>query len=367
MGLEERTHPQTGAPPERPHARADWRQMLGIGIVASIIGIAAGIAIDWFPLDASKQAKPIDTLWDVLLIASIPVFVMVMVIVLFSVVKFRMRPGEEELDGPPIHGNTRLEVIWTTIPAVLLVGLCTYAFLVLEDVEAKQTDPLQVRVVGEQFAWTFYYQRNGQEVAARELHLPINKPVKFTIQSKDVLHDFWVPAFRMKKDAVPGIKVTYGVTPNRNGAYPIVCAELCGIGHATMRARAVVEPNAKFAAWLGNLGKPAATTPGASGETTGGAGGGTQANAAGKALFTSNGCSACHTLSDAGSNATVGPDLDKVLADKDPTFIKTSIVNPSAEIADGYTDSMPKDFESRLGPQNLDTLVKYLSEVTKGG
>src|SRR3954470_11134273 len=161
MGLEERTHPQTGASgslPDRPHARADWRQMLGIGIVASILGITAGLLIDWFPVGASGQAKPIDTLWDVLLIASIPVFVMVRVIVFFSVGKFRRRPGEEELDGPPIHGNTRLEVIWTTIPAILLVGLCTYAFFVLEDVEASQDKPIPVRVVGEQFAWTFYYQ-----------------------------------------------------------------------------------------------------------------------------------------------------------------------------------------------------------------
>jgi cytochrome c oxidase subunit 2 len=201
MGLEERTHPQTGSSgslPDRPHARADWRQMVGIGLVAAALGIAAGLLIDWFPLDASKEAKPIDTLWDVLLIASIPIFVMVIVIVLFSVVKFRMRPGEEELDGPPIHGNTRLEVIWTTIPAILLVGLCTYAFLVLEDVEASPNNPLPVRVVGEQFAWTFYYRDpNGsnKEIAARELHLPINRPVKFTIEAKDVLHDFWVPAF----------------------------------------------------------------------------------------------------------------------------------------------------------------------------
>src|SRR3954449_11181942 len=166
MGLEERTRPQTGQPPDRPHARADWRQMVAIGLVASILGIAAGILIDWFPLQASEQAPQIDTLWDVLIIASVPVFVGVTVVVLFSVVKFRMRPGEELMDGPPIHGNTRLEVVWTAIPAVLLVGLCTYAFLVLEDVEASASNPLQVRVVGEQFAWTFYYQRDGREVAA---------------------------------------------------------------------------------------------------------------------------------------------------------------------------------------------------------
>src|SRR3954463_1043266 len=175
MGLEERTHPQTGAQPDRPHARVSVVQMVAVGVVASALGIAAGLLIDWFPLGASEQAGPIDTLWDVLLIASIPIFGMVVVIVLFSVVKFRMRPGEEELDGPPIHGNTRLEVIWTTIPAILLVGLCTYAFVVLEDVEA---DPggnvLDVRVVGEQFAWTFYYKgADGKELSAHVLHLPV--------------------------------------------------------------------------------------------------------------------------------------------------------------------------------------------------
>src|SRR3954453_18611765 len=195
MGLEERTHPQTGSSgplPDRPHARADWRQMLGIGIVASILGIVAGLLIDWFPLAASKEAKPIDTLWDVLLIASIPVFVMVVVVVLFSVVKFRMRPGEEEMDGPPIHGNTQLEVIWTAIPAILLVGLCTYAFVVLEDVEAADSNQLNVRVVGEQFAWTFFYkdpQNPRKEIASHQLHLPMDRQVKFTLQSKDVLHD----------------------------------------------------------------------------------------------------------------------------------------------------------------------------------
>ena len=101
MGLEERSLAQTGPPPERPHARADWKQMLGIGIVASILGIALGLLIDWFPVAASEEAKQIDTLWDVLIIASVPVFVGVSVVVMFSALKFRMREGEEDLDGPP--------------------------------------------------------------------------------------------------------------------------------------------------------------------------------------------------------------------------------------------------------------------------
>ena len=154
-----------------------------------------------------RRRKPIDTLWDVLIIFSVPVFVGVTVVVMFSAVKFRVRPGEDGLDGPPIHGNTRLEVIWTAIPAIVLVGLCTYAFVVLEDVEAVEGRPAEVRVVGEQFTWTFFYERGGEEVASTQLYLEVDKQVRFTLQAKDVLHDFSVPAFRMKKDAVPGIDV----------------------------------------------------------------------------------------------------------------------------------------------------------------
>ena len=97
---------------------------------------------------------------------------------------------------------------------------------------------MQVRVVGQQFTWTFYYRdASGKEIASPQLYLPKDRPVKFTLQSKDVLHDFWVPAFRIKIDAVPGITRTYRVTPNRLGNYPIVCAELCGLGHSAMRGR----------------------------------------------------------------------------------------------------------------------------------
>ena len=360
MALEERTE-SAGPRPERPHARADWRQMLGIGVVASILGIAAGLLIDWFPVAGSEEAGPIDTLWDVLLIASIPVFVGVTVVVLFSVVKFRMRPGEENLDGPPIHGNTRLEVIWTAIPAILLVALCTYAFVVLEDVEAIEGRPLEVRVVGEQFAWTFYYERGGEEVASRRLVLPIDRQVRFTLQAKDVLHDFWVPAFRMKKDAVPGIDVTYSVTPNREGIFPIVCAELCGLGHSVMRSQAVVVPQAEYDQWLTRVGQPAPEEQG------GGRAGG---EVDGKAIFTAQegNCASCHALSDAGSTGQVGPNLDDVLADKDEAFIREAIVNPDAEVASGYQGGiMPPNYGQTLQPAQIDALVKYLSEVTKGG
>jgi cytochrome c oxidase subunit 2 len=352
--------------PERPQAQVNVRLMVLVGVIVAALGIAAGLSIHWFPPAASKQAGPIDTLWKVLLIASIPVFVLVETIVVFCVWKFRMRPGEELLDGPPIHGNTRLEIIWTAIPAILLVGLCTYAFLVLEDIEQAPAAPeMNVRVVGQQFAWTFYYTQNGKEIASPQLHLPVNVPVKFTLQSKDVLHDFWVPAFRVKKDAVPGINVNYRVTPTQKGVYPIVCAELCGLGHSVMRANATVESRADFDKFMTGLRSGANNTAG--GQPSGGGGGG---GANGKAIFTSGttGCTSCHTLSDAGATGTVGPDLDKALKGKSPAFIHTSIVDPNAFIAKGYpANVMPPTFGKTLQPAQIDALVKYLSDVTKGG
>ena len=144
-------------------------QMVVVGVVAAAIGIAAGLAIDWFPTAASTQADKIDTLWDVLIIASVPMFVLVAVVVVFAVIDFRMRPGEENLDGPPIHGNTRLEIIWTAAPAILIVGLCVYAYTVLHDIEAApaQQRERQVSVTGQQFAWTFEYNEGGRKFRTR--------------------------------------------------------------------------------------------------------------------------------------------------------------------------------------------------------
>src|ERR687895_1710117 len=123
------------APKTSRESRTQLRQMLAIGGIASALGIALALLIDWFPMPASEQAGPIDTLWDVLLIVSVPIFVLMQVIVLYSAWKFRMRPGEELQDGPPIHGNTKLEVYWTALPAILLVGLCSYAYVVLDNIE----------------------------------------------------------------------------------------------------------------------------------------------------------------------------------------------------------------------------------------
>ncbi len=255
------------------------------GLIASAVGIAAGLAIDWFPEEASTQAGPIDHLYDVLIWVSVPVFVTVMIIVLFSVVNFRMRPGEEELDGPPIHGNTRLEVIWTAVPAILLVALCTYSYVVLVDIEEAKANEMAINVTGQQFAWTYEYpQAGGKPVKSTVLYLPKDRPVRFNVKALDVLHDFWVPAFRMKIDAVPGLTTHFRITPSRLGTYPVVCAELCGLGHSIMRSTTKVVTPAAFDKWLADQKAPAGASGGeaAAPEAPAGEGGGERGETSGE-------------------------------------------------------------------------------------
>ena len=353
---------------ERRAPRRTAAQMIGVGLLASVLGVVAGLLIDWFPPAASTQAEQIDTLWDVLLIASVPVFVLVTVVIAFSVINFRMRPGEEGIDGPPIHGNTRIEIVWTAIPAILIVGLVTYAYVVLRDIEEAPAagNERVVRVFGEQFAWTFEYNEGGRKFKNAQLYLPANESVKFEVQSKDVIHDFWVPDFRMKIDAVPGITTSYRVTPTTIGDHAIVCAELCGLGHAFMRQTAHVMSRRAYAAFVRRSTRQSGGGGGGGAPASGAAPDAKQLFTAGKDSTGATPCGACHKLAAAGTSGSTGPDLNQVLKGKDPAFIKESILKPDAEVAPGFGKGiMPPNYESTLSSAEVDALVKYLSDATK--
>jgi cytochrome c oxidase subunit II len=338
--------------------------MLAIGVVASVIGVLICLQIDWFPTAGSTQADKIDTLYDVLLIVSVPIFVLVMTIAIYSVIAFRAKPGDRG-DGAHIHGNTKLEIVWVTIPFMIVTALAIYGWIVLDDIEAKQDNELVVNVTGEQFTWSFDYPE--ENVKSNELVLPVDRPVHFQIHAKDVLHSFWVPAFRMKQDAVPGIETNTRVTPDREGSFPVVCAELCGIGHSTMRQEARVLPEADWEAWVKDQSEGGAAPE--EGESP---------IAAGREIFTSAGCNACHTLDDADATAEVGPDLNELAANAEERvkgktaedYVRQSIVDPPAFVVNGYSgDTMPRDFADQLTPEEIDTLVKYLlglSQTEKG-
>lgn len=224
-----------------------------ISLTATAVGVAVALAIDWFPTPAASSSGEIDTLYNVLLVVSVPIFVLVMTVAIYSVYAFRVRPGDMR-DGEPIHGNTRLEIVWVAVPFLIVTALGVYGWIVLKDVEAKKPNELTVKVTARQFAWSFGYPGAGKKVQSGELVLPKGRPVVFRIETKDVLHAFWVPEFRLKSDAVPGQTNKVRLTPNRLGRYEVVCTELCGIGHSTMRAPVRVVTPAAFRSWLNRNG-----------------------------------------------------------------------------------------------------------------
>jgi cytochrome c oxidase subunit 2 len=335
--------------------RTSWLQLVAIGLVAGAIATAVAIAVPWLPTSASKQADRIDfTYWFATVICLV-IFAVVAAILVYSMINFRAKPGDWS-DGPPVHGNTTIEIIWTVIPAFLVTAISIASAIVLAQNGNAGSNPLVVRVLGEQFSWTFTYQ-NGK--TSPILRLPINRPVRLEITAADVIHSFWVPNFGQKQDAVPGQVNDLTITPTRTGTFPVICTELCGLGHSTMRSTSIVMSASAFRTWyVGTAQRP---QPGGGSGTAGGV------------IFTKNGCGACHTLTAVpGATGKVGPDLDtlspsaKAAGQKLIPFIKQSIVDPNAYIAKGYQPGvMPGTFGTTIPHQQLNVLVAFIAAHTK--
>jgi cytochrome c oxidase subunit 2 len=320
-----------------------------------LVGVAVGgalalvaVLIPWLPPADSTQAHKVDDVYWFVTVICMAIFALVAGVSVYAVWKFRAGPDDMD-DGSPIHGHTGLEVVWTAVPAALVTAISVYSGVVLTQMEEIPKDHRIVQVSGQQFTWSFQYPE--AKVTSGQLTLPVNQPVELKLNARDVIHSFWVPEWRVKKDAVPGIETNVIVTPTKVGTFTVICTELCGLGHAAMRAKAVVMTQQGFDAWL-SLQKRLAAQGG---------------SAQGKTLFTQQ-CGTCHRLADAGTTGEVGPDLDKVLPGKSADFIRESIVNPNAEIAPGYRPGvMPQDFKDKLSSQQLDSLVEYLLKTAGKG
>jgi cytochrome c oxidase subunit 2 len=218
-----------------------------ITLVVGAITIGQALLIDWLPEAAGEEATRVDALLWFLFWVSAVIFVLVTVVLVYAIWAFRAEPGDET-DGPPIHGNTRLEIVWTLIPAVLLAVVAVLAILVLEENEALASDRVKVEIIGEQFAWRVQYPEIGAETG--DLRIPVDRQVELTMRGSDVIHSFWVPAMRVKQDVVPGVITDLVFTPEKVGTYEVVCAELCGVGHGVMRTRAIVMEQDAYDEWL---------------------------------------------------------------------------------------------------------------------
>jgi cytochrome c oxidase subunit 2 len=227
-------------------------KMLAATVALTAAISAVMLSINWNGQEASTAAPKIDDLLNVMIVLSSFVFSLVMVMLFYALWKFRAKPGDES-DGEPIHGNTRLEVAWTLSPTIIVLFGGGYSWAVLNEIESPSSDALTVDVFSQQYAWSFGYPGKGLAYSEGELHVPVDRQVKFKMHSQDVIHSFWVPEWRIKKDNVPGITTTAIVTPDRVGTYQLICTELCGFGHASMRAKVVVESPAKFQEWVSGL------------------------------------------------------------------------------------------------------------------
>jgi cytochrome c oxidase subunit 2 len=351
--------------------------VVGIALIAA--GVIVGLTARWMPVQASAEAASVDSLFNTLLAIATVVFLVVEGVLVYSIIRFRRRPGDDS-DGPPIHGNASLEIIWTAIPAVAVFVLAIYSYVVFVSEETPQQNEIVIGVVGQQFQWTFHYpyepypdltQAQNDQVKANmvshELHVPVGRPVRVDITAVDVMHGFYVPVFRIKQDAIPGHITTARFTPTLKGQYEVVCSELCGPGHSEMQSALIVEDQQAYDAFVADLrakARESVANP--------------QQAAIGKQLLQQKlSCGGCHTLTDAGLQGTVGPSLDglatRAASDQDgrltksgskdaAAYIRQSILDPSAYIVPGYQDVMPKNFgdPSVMSPEELDAVVSYL-------
>jgi cytochrome c oxidase subunit 2 len=317
--------------------------------IAGVITTVAALAIPWLPVAASKEAQRIDFVYWFTTVIAIVVFSAVCSVILYSVLKFRARPDDDS-DGPPIHGHTKLEIWWTAIPAVLVTAISIVSAIVLAQNSNAGSNPVKIGVLGRQFAWQFSYS-NGQKLGY--LEVPLNRKVQLDITASDVIHSFWVPQFSQKQDAVPGAHNKLVITPIKLGTYPVICTELCGLGHSLMRSYVKVVRPAEFATFLKNAGKQPAASPG-------------------QTAFGTYGCNSCHALAAANATGTIGPDLDKLKQYAAQAhrgslnaFIRESIVDPAAYLQPGYKDLMPHTFGTSIPPSQLAQLVQYLAQNAK--
>jgi cytochrome c oxidase subunit 2 len=288
----------------------------------------AGLARQQHPIAASAQSASIDQLWQWEMIVISFLFALIVVPMIYSLIVFRQKKGEMK-DGEHMEGNTTLEITWTVVPLFIVVIFAYLGGWSLGEVNRVDPQALVINVKGQQFTWTFEYPEYG--IISNELHLPVNRQVVLKMTSADVIHSFWVPEFRLKKDVVPGRVNDYRITPTLIGSYKVRCAELCGTSHAYMENPVIVESQAEYDAWILEqtaLVEEALKTP----------------EGQGRLLTVSNGCTGCHSLD---GTPLTGPTWlniygkEEKMADGstvviDDAYIIESILDPNAKIVAGF-------------------------------
>ncbi len=327
------------------------RAVILVLILAGGLGYLVYTGFEVFvPPLASQEGTRIDQLlrFQFFLIAAI--FSLVVGLAVYAVLVFRRR-GDEEEAGEYIHGNPTLEITWTVIPLLIVLGLSAVTTRDFFWMRRPDYD-MVVKVTGQQCAWIFEYPDYG--IKSAELVVPTGKRIKFELQSVDVIHSFWVPEWRVKEDLVPGLTTYVYITPTQEGEFKLRCAELCGVGHATMRAPVRVVSSEAFEAWVAEQMPPA--DPVALGEK-----------------LVSQYCASCHSLD---GSQRVGPTFlgifgrevtftDGTTATVDEDYIRESIREPQAKVVEGFQPIMPPFGPDRLSDEEVDAIIAFLKTLEK--
>jgi cytochrome c oxidase subunit 2 len=300
-----------------------------------------------FPVQASNFAGNVDALFSFILMTTLFFAVLVTVLIIFAAFKFRRR-SEKEV-GDDVHGNNVLEVGWTLIPTIIAIGIFAWGAAIYVNYRIAPKDTLDIYLVGKQWMWKLQQPNGRKEI--NELHVPVNRNVKLIMGSEDVIHDFYVPAFRVKMDVVPGRYNTMWFRPIKTGKYHFFCSQYCGTNHAVMGGWVTVMEPAEYAAWL-------------SVES-----GDVNPAAAGERLFTQFACNTCHLANGTGRapslNGVYGANV--LLADgstvvADEGYIRESILQPKAKIVAGYQPVMPT-FQGLVTEEQILNLTAYIKSL----
>ena len=307
----------------------------------------------WMPIDASTTVASVDWLYDFLYWMSVISSVVILGAMLYFVVKYKAKSrAANEVPEKSSDHSTVLEIAWSVLPMFVVVAIFVWGFQGYLNLRTSPKGAMEIRATGQKWKWLFSYPGGMTDDV---LHVPVGQPVRMLINSVDVLHALFIPAFRVKMDAVPGRYTELWFNATKAGEFPVFCAEYCGTSHSDMLTRVVVHPPGGYEKWLREQEEKDLNTPPVE---------------LGKKLFDKQGCSTCHSVD---GTPKIGPTWKGLFGKEEPltdgskatvdeNYLRESIVDPNAKIVQGFVPSMPT-YQGKLKDKELDGIIAYIKSL----
>jgi len=313
----------------------------------------------------SPTTGAVDSVFLFIIGVSLFFLVLITFLMIFFIIKYNKKRHKK---AENIHGNTTLEIIWTVIPTIIVLFMFYFGWKGFTLIRTVPEDSMTVTVTARMWSWLFEYE-NG--IQTDTLYVPVNKPVKLLLKSQDVIHSFFIPAFRIKEDAVPGLENHLWFEANEAGRYDVLCAEYCGLRHAYMYTKVIALPQDEYDSWsakmVAEMKSSTVQVTGADDESA------ARPVFAGEKLLRTKGCIACHSTD---GSEMIGPTFQGLFGKEqivlvegqektvevDDEYLKRSILKPNMEIVKGYNALMPSQ-EGQISEQELVAIIQHLKEL----